>query len=300
MSGLFTLEGFAAAFRLWCPKCGGRALALAETGGEFKQSVSAGCRTPLVARMDWRCNGCNSRYSHWFFGWARGVQAYRTRCAGCGREDTIADRLRDCVRVAVPFLPLGLSIWLGRPAIIESPVPRYLVLCGLWAVAAVLWFFLVFRRWGLCPDFLVVRPAGPAPDEGVQKQRRAWGGIVRVQSLEEEYRYIQFNLFPCACRRRTRRKVERHGTDFSPAWLGRLGLFFLPCFRVYDTIHVCCPTCGGRHTYWFDASAVPHIQRGLKGGRFLINAVALLIGHMGAVVDWKKHRGDDEFHGLSL
>ena len=85
-----------------------------------------------------------------------------------------------------------------------------------------------------------------------------------VESIDEEYRFIQFHPFECGCQqpppRETRqREITSHGLHLRPMFL--LTRLRLPlAIWVEDAVEVSCPRCRGRFTYQFDIRKLEHLR----------------------------------------
>jgi hypothetical protein len=239
-----------------------------------------------IAHVVWRCAGCNYRYFQWSFDGRPGI--VYLNCARCGRASANRDEYVMQGRALVVVLAAWAAVAAARrifPSRLEDASARdYALAAGLLVAGATLAYRLLLRRLSLCPDFL----ADPKQDRR-QRPPQLWNRVVPVKSLEEEYRFIQFHPFRCACGIHTPRKVEGHGVLIRPAWLGRLlGGNLLPVFRLQDAVEVRCRVCHGRHSYLFDIAALPHIHRGFRR-RFVQNPSSLLFNHMALVSRFHEH-----------
>ena len=117
-----------------------------------------------------------------------------------------------------------------------------------------------------------------------------------VHSIEEEYRYIQFHPFECACRSPPLREITSHGLHLRPMFLiARCRLPF--AVQVEDSVEVKCPKCGGCCTYQFDIRNVEHIQMLPRLlGLYVVSAEAVM-AHMEKVREVSDRLGKLEFLG---
>lgn len=80
---------------------------------------------------------------------------------------------------------------------------------------------------------------------------------VRVRSIDEEYRYIEFNAFECGCRNHCpNMRVKVHTLHVFPKPLTRFSI----ALRLYDSVDVQCTKCLGEYRYWFDISNLAYLS----------------------------------------
>ncbi len=216
-------------------------------------------------------------------------------CARCGHHHSDADQRRESlIPTAVTLVVLAGAMadrYLLQPRLDATVL--FGVRALLIALAAVLAYLLVLRRWSFVPDLLERR--GP-PAKAANRADR--GRPIAVKSLEEEYRYIQFHPFSCACGNPGHHEVESHGVEIRPAWLARwLGGQLLPVFHLYDLVAIRCSECRGTYSYRFDIESLTHVSRGFRR-RFLGDPMSLLGTHMNLVMQFQKGQEGKSSYGL--
>ena len=252
----------------------------------------------MVKPFGWRCPACNNKQ----FYWHRAVtgNALYLFCSRCGRNYTGAEPLRSLwpmmAASAVAFLIGLFDHYAWERNLSGHPISHHCLTTALYAAclgpAAVYWL----RRLAVCPDFIADRRASREKKTG----RRDWKCAVRVKAIDEEYRFIQFNAFPCACARVAARKVLCHSVDLQPLWLARrIGARLLPVFRLWDCITVQCPVCLGEHEYRFNIEEMDHIRSGFRR-RFTGDPARLIEDHMLMVMDYQKHLGPQSLYGIEF
>jgi len=281
-----------------CPTCGGDAATSDEPREGLRQIICAQCRTPMVMPCGWRCPACNNKYFHWHRA-ATGDGLYLF-CSRCGRNYTGAESWRSSwtvVAACIVAIAIGvLDHHVLEKLLAEHSIWRHGLTATLYVACVGPFVFLCWRPMAWCPDFLADRKASPRNRTVPRDRKRA----VRVKAIDEEYRFIQFNPFPCACARVATRKVLRHSVELRPLWLARqIGAGLLPVFRLRDCIMVQCPVCRGAHEYRFDIGEMDHIRSGFRR-RFTGDGAHLIEDHMMMVRSYQQHTARQDLHGIEF
>jgi len=307
--------------RAHCPRCMGKQYHTSTASRGGWEAICRRCLTPMVRSIAWltpgRCPACNHRYFRWVQGDSR--RTLFLFCGCCGRSYSNADANRAYLRLFAGWLLLGLSAF-GY----ERYVYNNALLSGDWKAALAVTFAVlalgllycfVLRKLSYCPDRLADRAAA---QNFAQKRHPPWDHCVSVKALAEEYRFIQFHPYRCACATPNPRApdprallyhavaigifrfkpyicavVWPHGApadqselEKAPWWRPIIGpddIVTVPCFRLYDLVLFGCPTCRGCHEYRFDISNLSHVKAGFQR-RFKAKPETLIRTHTGLVV----------------
>jgi hypothetical protein len=121
-----------------------------------------------------------------------------------------------------------------------------------------------------------------------------------VNSVDEEYRYIQFHRFECGCAGPARPAlvVGSHGIGGDSLWF--LKEKWRLVTRISDSIEASCPGCGGRFVYRFDILPMAHIAAMYwRFGLYRLTAEGILM-HMALVMDVRRRLASAGLPGLTI